>query len=118
VLPGVEYRAYRLALRFVAGRERNDAIALSHQLADDGLACSVDHGNSRLMSSRVEMRRCSWLGRRREGHIIQVAGSLAAARFPRLAGSWCPTREMLVALGEGGAGVAAGWPWLLAGIRA
>jgi proline dehydrogenase len=71
VLPGVEYRAYRLALRFVAGRERNDAIALSHQLADDGLACSVDFfGGSVSDSSEAE---------RVADAYVQLVGALLSA---------------------------------------
>ncbi len=41
-LPGGERAAYRLALRHVAGREQADAFAVAHELADHGLACSID----------------------------------------------------------------------------
>jgi proline dehydrogenase len=41
-LPGGERMAYRLALRYVAGREREDAIALTRELAQEGLSASID----------------------------------------------------------------------------
>ena len=41
-LPGGEQTAFRLALRYVAGRERGDAFALAHRLAGEGIACSID----------------------------------------------------------------------------
>jgi proline dehydrogenase len=41
-LPGGEQVAYRLALRYVAGREREDAFALARELAEDGLSASID----------------------------------------------------------------------------
>jgi proline dehydrogenase len=41
-LPGGERAAYTRARRYVAGRERTDAFAVAHELARDGLSCSVD----------------------------------------------------------------------------
>src|SRR5690349_18014744 len=41
-LPGGEQVAYRLALRYVAGREREDAFALAHELTGVGLSASID----------------------------------------------------------------------------
>jgi proline dehydrogenase len=41
-LPGGEQAAFRLALRYVAGRERGDAFALAQRLAGEGIACSID----------------------------------------------------------------------------
>jgi proline dehydrogenase len=41
-LPGGEHAAFRRALRYVAGRERADAFARAHQLASNGIVCSID----------------------------------------------------------------------------
>ena len=42
-LPGGERLAYRLALRYVAGRERGDAFVRTRELAEDGLSASIDY---------------------------------------------------------------------------
>lgn len=42
VLPGGEQLAFRHARRYVAGRERGDAIALARRLAGEGIASSID----------------------------------------------------------------------------
>jgi proline dehydrogenase len=41
-LPGGDRAAYRLASRYVAGRDRADAFALAQELAKERLACSID----------------------------------------------------------------------------
>jgi proline dehydrogenase len=41
-LPGGERVAYRLASRYIAGRELTDALSLVRELAEDGLTGSVD----------------------------------------------------------------------------
>lgn len=41
-LPGGEQAAYRRAQRYIAGRGREDAFAIAHRLAAEGITCSID----------------------------------------------------------------------------
>jgi proline dehydrogenase len=70
-LPGGERTAYRLALRYVAGRERGDALARAHALAAERLTSSLDFfGES--VSDPLEAERVT-------DAYVDLAGALADA---------------------------------------